>query len=595
MNRTRSDFAGAADPASTRRPLAMGRDGAVAAGHHLATTAGFEIMNRGGNAVDAGVAAGVCINVLLFDRTSFGGVAPTIIYNAPSREVVTLDGLGVWPRRTDIRELQQMGGDQVADGIMRTITPAAPDSWMTALRLYGTMTLGEVLEPARDLAYRGAPVGHTVARSLARRAEDLDSVDAAAREIYFPGRRAPRPGQVLVQEDLGSLFKTLMDVEARARKSGLDREAAIEAARDHFYRGPIAEQIDAFYRRQGGWLRADDLAEHAVELAPPVTGTYHGYDIYTCNTWCQGPMLIQFLNILEQFDLSTMQPGSPAYLHLLLETMDLVFADRENFYADPRAVNVPMAGLMSKEYARLRAETIDPKRASGSMPSPGDPFAFEPDRDGWKYALVDPDHYIAEDEAVKSDTSYVTAADAEGNIFSATPSDPVFWTPIVPGLGMSMSGRGVQSRTLEGHPSSVAPGRRPRLTPNPALIGIGGRGLMGIGCPGGDAQTQGMLQVLLNMLHFGMNPQEAIEAPRVTSQNFPNSFAPHAYYPGRVDVEARVSPDAVRQLNQLGHRVQLVGDWYPGASSVHVSAINPSNGVILAGSDPRNEGSAISW
>ncbi|MFO8060616.1 MAG: gamma-glutamyltransferase family protein [Bacillota bacterium] len=591
MSELRDSFADSRAGTHTVHPLVMGTSGVVTAGHYLAAAAGFRVMQAGGSAVDAGVAAGISLNVVLFNMTSFGGVAPIILYHAETDSLVTLDGLGVWPRLADIDRLRE-GGEQ--GGILRSVTPGAPDSWLTALERFGTLTLGEVLEPAWELAM-GAPVATTVAEDLKRREASLDEVDEATREIYFPGGRAPEPGDVMVQEDLAGVFRALMDEEAAARREGASREEAIRRARDLIYRGWIAEKMGDFHRENGGWMRYEDLASHRVEVAPPLGAMYRGYDVYTCGPWCQGPMLLEFLNLLDNFDLERLGHNSTEYLHVLIECMDLVFADRENFYGDPRKVEVPMGGLLSPEYGRERAALVDPERAHGQMPAPGNPWRHETGREDREVRPVDPTPYIAPDARVRSDTSYAAAADARGNVFSVTPSDPVFWTPVIPGLGFSCSGRGVQSRTDPDHPSCLAPGKRPRLTPNPALVMRGGRPLMGFGCPGGDAQTQGMLQVLLNLVHQGMSPQEAIEAPRVISRNYPNSFAPHAYYPGRVDVEGRIPGEVCQALAGMGHGVTEMAKWAPGASSVHIAMINPGNGVLIGGADPRREGEAIAW
>lgn len=600
----RRDFAVSADltAAPTVRPLVMGRHGMVAAGHFLAARIGEHILSAGGNAIDAGVAAGLAINVLLFDRTSFGGVAPIILYHAASGQLVTLDGLGVWPRLADREYLDRTYAGKMPDGILRAITPGAPDAWLTALERFGTLGLGDVMEPALELAAGGAPVSTCVAATLRGMAAsgELDRLDTVAVETFFPGRRPPDPGTILAQPDLARLFRALIDEEAGARRAGGDRQAAIRQARDLFYKGWIADEVDAFHRAHGGWMRAEDLAAHSVEMAPPLHTNYHGYDVYTCGPWCQGPLLIQFLNILEGFDIGSLKLNSSEYLHLVIEAMDLALSDRENFYGDPRFVEVPVAGLTSKVYAREQAARIRPDRAWGEMPQPGNPWRYETADNGAggmdrQVAPVDVSRYVVRAGNPQGDTSYVAAGDRYGNLFSATPSDPIFHTPVIPGLGFSCSGRGSQSRVLPGHPSALAPGRRPRLTPNPAMVMLDGRPLMAFGCPGADSQTQAMLQFFLNLVHFGMNPQQAIEAPRVMSYNYPSSFAPHQYYPGRVDAESRI-PAAIRErLQEAGHDVRAVGEWAGVMSSVHAVLINPATGVLLGVADPRRPGAAVGW
>ncbi|HEX6988914.1 MAG TPA: gamma-glutamyltransferase family protein [Bacillota bacterium] len=590
------DLAASAWGGFSLQPMVMGRSGVVAAGHYLAASAGLHILRAGGNAVDAGVAAGVCLNVALFHLTSFGGVAPIILYHRASDTLVTLDGLGVWPALADREHfVRHHGGIMPEWSILRAVTPGAPDAWLTALERFGTRRLGEVLEPAWELAARGVPVAPSVSLGLQRHEAELDRIDPLARSLFFPGGRALAPGRVLVQDDLAATFRALMDEEARARRRGLSREEAIRSARDLFYKGWIAERMAAFAEERGGWMRYNDLAGHRVETGTPLHGRYRDLDVYTCGPWSQGPLLIQFLNLMECFDLPALGHNSADYLHVLTEAMNLAFADRENYYGDPRFVEVPVTGLLSKAYARERAGLIQAERAFGRMPDPGNPWRHEPGGAGREAARLDVSRYLAPRETLKGDTSYVAVVDGEGNLFSATPSDPTFWTPMIPGLGFGLSGRGSQSRLEADHPASIAPGKRPRLTPNPAILMRDGQPLLAIGCPGGDAQTQAMLQVLLNLFEFGANVQEAIEAPRVVTFNFPNSFAPFPYHPGRLDVEARI-PEGVRaELARRGHDVRVIEDWAPSAASVHIAAVNPVDGVRIGGADPRREGQALAW
>lgn len=602
----RREFATSAVERGVVRPLALGRRGAVAAGHYIAASAGEKMLDLGGNAIDAGVAASTCLNVLLGHRSDFGGVMPTIVYHAASDRLLSLDGLGVWPAAADV-ELLRAAPDHVPEGILRTVTPGAPDAWMTALAEFGTLTIGQVLEPAWHLASKGAAVSVSVAERLRFWEEHVKECYPTTYEAYYPEGRPFRPGEIFVRPELGKVLKSLMDTEAAARAQGADRKAAIREARDVIYRGWVAEEIAAFQAREGGWMTLADLGNHAVEVAPPVKTTFRGYDVYACGPWCQGPVLLQALNILERFDFDSLGHNSAAYLHLVIEALDRAFADRENFYGDPRKVPVPINGLLSKEYAAARARTIDLDRASGAMPDPGDPWTFEGIvKPGEEFRPVDVSQYenvlgvqpgqiLLEESATKVDTTYCAAIDADGNIYSATPSDTTMWGPVVPSLGFHCSGRGCQSRTEEGHPSMVGPGRRPRLTPNPAMLAVGGKPIMGFGCPGGDVQSQGMLQFLLNVTEFGLDLQQGIEAPRIMSWNFPNSFAPHPYHPGRVDIEDRVPEEVRSELRGMGHHGLDTAHFTSKASSMHAVAIDFDNAVVAAASDPRTEGASIAW
>jgi|SRR5579862_650793 len=581
---TRTDFATSSATNESLRPLVMGQGVVLSSGHYLATQAGLDIFARGGSAIDAGIAAGISLGVLLFERVNFAGVAPIILHHANSNQTIAIDGLGVFPKRADVKFLRAQENGLGASGLFRAVTPAAPDAWLSALEQFGTLSACDVLEPSWELAERGAPVS-TGTASFFQHLDELSPwpVDLA----FLPDGKAPNPGDVYCRPELANVIKSMMDAEVKALGRGLDRRQAIRCARDVFYKGWVAQEIDAFFESVGGWLRYDDLAEYNVCIETPLHSLYQGYDVWTCGPWSQGPLLLQFLNVLETFDLASMRHNSPEYLHLVAEAMNLGFSDREAFYGDPRFIDVPIEALLSSQYARNRASTISPDKAFGAMPPPG---MF---RGGSLLTAAVGDGTTPLDFG-SVDTSYIAAVDDEGNVFSATPSDSIFWGPVIPTLGFSVSGRGINSRLEEAHPALAAPGKRPRLTPNPALVGRDRTPFMAIGCPGGDAQTQGMLQVLLNLIHFGLNPQQAIEAPRVISWNFPDSFAPHTYRAGRLNVEGRVCEATRSNLASLGHDVQTVSDWSPRASGVHIALINPQNKILIGASDPRVEGQAAS-
>jgi gamma-glutamyltranspeptidase/glutathione hydrolase len=386
----------------------------------------------------------------------------------------------------------------------------------------------------------------------------------------------------------------LIDEEARALG---DRKARIYAARDLIYRGALAREIGSFHKEQGSLLTETDLAEFHVRVEQPEHIAYRGYDIYTCGAWCQGPSLLLALRLLEGFDLRAMRPGSAPYLHTVVEALNLAFSDRHAHFGDPDFVPVPMTGLLSKEYAAARRALIRDGAAWPEMPPAGDPWPFEPGGRG--NGQVGPGGQAAARVAanpgpIEGDTSYVCVVDADGNGFSATPSDGVFGSPVVPGLGFAISTRGTQTWLDPDHPSCLAPWKRPRLTPNPALARKDGGLFMTFGCPGGDSQVQGMLQTFLNVVEFGMDPQAAIESPRVASHNFPNSFWPHVYHPGRLDVETRV-PEHVRgALARMGHDVRAERAW-GGVSLMCAIVVDPETGVRVGGADPRGDNYAVGW
>jgi gamma-glutamyltranspeptidase/glutathione hydrolase len=566
------------------RPAVLGRQHMVSSSHYLASLAGLRMFPRGGNAIDAGIAAGIALNVLERDLTDLGGVAPVMVLTAGMERPVTIDGLGRAPAGATLRRYRERYGGGMPPGIARACVPAAVDSWLTALARFGRLTLAEVLTPAIELA-DGFPVHPRLARAIERVAQQLRDWPASA-ATFLPKGRAPSVGEPLVQRDLGLLLRRLVVIEHAHAQRG--RSAAILAAREAFYRGDIARQIAEFVRRADGLLDYDDLASYAVTLEPAIHTTYRGYDVYACGPWSQGPVVPMTLNILEQVELSSFPHNGADHLHTLAEAVKLAFADREAYIGDPDMVDVPLRGMLSKDYAARQYARIDGARASDGLPTCGDPWSYE----GRRGAAPSPPQPVA--GPVEADTSYVCAVDHDGNAFSATPSDPGLSGPLVPGLGIIVSTRGSQFWLEEGHPSAIAPRKRPRLTPNPAMLMRGGKVFMPFGCPGGDAQTQAMVQVACNVIDFGMNVQAAIEAPRVISWSFPNSFWPHAYEPGLLSVEGRIVAPVRDDLRARGHRVQEWPEWTPAAAGVCAITVD-DRGTMAGGADPRRESYAVGW
>ena len=575
----------------TRRPSIRAKRYVVSSLHYLATMGGVRILESGGNAADAGVATGICINVLQPGSTHFGGVAPIIHCPGTGAPVETISGLGRWPRAASIDTFRKYHGGDLPPGILRTVTPASPDAWLTALARFGTMTFEQVIQPALDLAENGHPVDDQFHAFASGALGDAPSTTA----VFNPGGRMPQIGEIFFQKDLTNTFRRMIDAE---RAAGGDRESGIRAARDLIYKGEIAREIAEFYAREGGLLTYEDLASFSVRVEPPAHVTYKGYDVFTCGPWCQGPTLNMALKVLEGVDLRRMGHESADYLHTIIEGIKLVFADREAYFGDPDFVQVPLAGLLDERYAAGRRDAIDPDCAAADMPPAGDPWPFHPEPRGQNgpFPTLDPDRpQPVRLSHWESDTSYLCVVDEQGNAFSSTPSDVVGWTPVVPGLGFPISGRGTQTWLDPAHPSCLQPWKRPRLTPNPALVLKDGRPFMPFGCPGGDAQVQGMLQVFLNIIEFGMEPPEAIDAPRVISHSFPNSFWPHGRLPGEVTVEARIAPRVCEALRERGHIVNDDDEWSSGVSRVCAITVDPETGTRMGGADPRSTSYAIGW
>ncbi len=572
--------------APTASVQVIGTRWAVAAGHALASEAAARVLAAGGNAIDAGVAAGFCLGVVHPDMVSVAGVAPILVHVARTGETWEVSGVGPYPRATTAAYFRDRHEGQIPPGLPRTVVPAAPDAWCTALERWGTMSFAEVASAATERAERGFPVSTFSAYQMSANAEKYRRWPTSA-ALYLKDRRAYRTGEILVQKELGETLRRMARAEARV---GGSREAGIRAARDEFYRGETAKRIAAFHRAEGGPLAYEDLAGFSVEVGPALTTAFGQYEIAACGFWCQGPVLLQMFNLLDGVDLRALGHNSPAYLHRIVETVKLAFSDRDAYYADPNFVKVPAAGLLSKAYAEARRALVS-ERAWPDMPPAGDPLRLTAERRA-EAALPIAGGSHPGPRSGSLDTSYVAIVDEAGNGFSATPSDPNVDSPVVRGVGCVVSPRGSQGWLDPAHPSVVAPGKRPRLTPAPAMAFTGGKLFMPFGTPGGDVQQQAMLQVFLNATVFGMELQRAVEAPRVASRSFPDSFWPHAMAPGKVEAERRIPRETRDALAALGHAVAEWPEWEWRAGAVCAVRVGP-DGTRWAGADPRRGSHAI--
>jgi gamma-glutamyltranspeptidase/glutathione hydrolase len=565
------------------RARIMGRRHMIAAGQYLAAQAGFQILEAGGNAVDAGVAAGIALGVVQSEYVGFGGVAPIMLRMAETGEVWTFSGVGHWPAATRLDVFLKDYDGRIPRGILRTVVPAAPAAWIAALTRFGTMSYGEVAGAALRFARDGFPVSSLMAEIIEGAEKEYRAFDSNA-ALYLPGGKPPKTGDRLVLADLADTIQYMIDEEAAA--AGRGRNAGLKAARDAFYKGDIAKRIVAFHQDNGGWLSAADLADFQVDVEQVKPVRFGDTDIYTCGPWCQGPVLGQTFGMLDGVDLKALGHNSPAYVHRLVETMKLAYADRHAYVGDPKFNDVPMKTLLSQAYLKARAALVDPTRATPGMPAPGNARDF---------SAPEPLAARLEDAVDQIDTSFVCVVDSKGNAFSATPSDGSAGAPVVPGLGFVPSTRGVQSWTDPSMPAAVGPGRRPRLTPNPAMMVKPGAWTMPIGSPGNDVQPQAILQAFLNVAVFGMTPQEAVEAPRFATFSYPRSSAPHSYDPGLLKLETRIDPAVADALRDFGHDVKDWPDWEWTAGAVCTIVADEKTGTMEGGADPRRPTAAIGW
>lgn len=574
-------------PANTLRPTITGKSHAVSCGHYLAALAAIRVLDRGGNAIDAGVTAAIALAVLQPDIVSVAGVAPTLIYVKELGRVVSLAGLGWWPANTDVERLREAGGNAIPDGLMRSVIPAAPATHIEALRRFGTISFEEAALPAIELARDGFVVYPLLANNQLQRTERLRRWESSA-HVFLPGGRAPMVGEVFRQPDLANTLSAMITAERNAPGS---RDAKLVAAHNYFYRGPIAKIIADYHAKYGGFMTREDLAAFEVPVEGSIATRYHDYEIHACDVWCQGISLLQALKILEGDNLKNLGHNSPDYLHLVAAALNLAFADREAYVGDPKFVNVPTLELLSDPYAANQRARIDMQRAFAQMPPPGNPLGAT------HASIAKPTNLTPAHGAtyMAPDTIYCAVMDQFGNAYSATLSDNTDDTPVIPGTGLAISSRGCQSRLMPGHPSEVKPGKRPRLTPSPGMVIQDGQPYMCLGTPGGDVQTQAMLQVFLNVTSFGLSLQQAVEAPRVYSANFPNSFAPHDYYPARLSVDGHMPPGIAEALAARGHDIELWPTFSAAGGAVCAVMRDFATGRLHAGADPRREAYAIAW
>ena len=568
-------------------PVARGHRYVVSSGHELATLAAFETLENGGNAIDAGVAAILTLGVVYSDQVSVAGVAPMIVRLAETGEVVTIAGVGGWPRALDVDAYIERHGGAIPPGVRRTVVPAAPDACLQALERWGTMTFRDVAARAVRYACKGFPRHPVMLDYVRSHADDFRHWPENV-AIWMPRGVVPSPGERLVQADLGRTLQFLCDEE---RAAGSDRMAGLAAVRRAFYRGDVAQNILAHHKENDGLLAAADLESFRCQILPSVSRRFRwggeDVEIHTCGAWCQGPFLLEALSIADAAGIGAQEYGSDAYLHTVSETLKLTFADREGYLGDPDFVDVPLDTLIGDAYAAERSKAIDPRKASPGMPRPGKVPGHE--------AYVPP---IATCEAPLKpppDTSIVCVIDRDGNGLCSTPSDTSWDTPVVPGTGLAISSRGAQSWAVQGHPSCLAPGKRPRLTPNPCFALSPGRWIMPFGTPGGDTQIQANLQTLLGHLVFGLGLQDAVETPRLVTHSHPDSFAPHAARAGLVTLEGRIDEATSDALAARGHRIERLAEWSHWTGGVCAVRKDVETGEIEGAADPRRMSRALGW
>jgi gamma-glutamyltranspeptidase / glutathione hydrolase len=574
---------------STMRPVVRGRTQAAASMKPEATQAAERILMAGGNAFDAAVASQAVLGLVDAASNGVGSDAVILVYDAKAKTVVSINAEGTAPKLATIDWYKKNldGKLPQSDTLLSGTVPGVVDAWYLLLDRWGTMSFAQVLQPAIEIAENGFPIGERMASAIAT-SRKLKKYPSSVK-VYFPGGDAPKAGDIFKNPDLGRTLRKL--VEAEKANAAKGRHEALKAARDRFYKGDIARTMAKFSEEQGGLFRYEDFAEYTAKFETPVSTDYRGYRVYKNASANQGPTELFALNILEGYDLKALKHNSPEYIHTSIEAVKLALADREKYLGDMDFIQIPFEGLLSKDYARERRALIDPAKASLDM-RPGVAEKFTKST----APLDRPIHINLEGEADhEGDTSYLAVIDKDRNMVSFEPSlHSGFGTGVVMGdLGFIFNCRGDYYSLVPGEANALAPGKRPRSTLQSTLVMKGTQPFMIVGSPGGDDQVFRTMQTLMNVVDFGMNVQEAIEAPRWATRSFPASPFPHTMYPGEMSVEQRV-PEAVRAgLIARGHKLRVGGAWTMG--SLAAILVDPKTGVLNAGTDPRVDAYAIAW
>jgi len=557
----------------TQKPALHGRYWVAITGKPLGAEAGAMMFQKGGNAVDATCAMLAAVTTM-WDVLSWGGETQALIYNPITKKVIAINALGVAPTGATAEFYHAKGMRFPPEyGPLSAITPGTPGGLMVMLAEYGKLSLREVLEPAIRMA-DGYPIEEETANSIERNKGWLKQW-RYSRAVMLPhageAREAPEAGEIFRQPELAATLRKLVETEQEALRRGKNRHDAIMAAYDRFYRGDIAQEFVRGVQEEGGLITLSDLANWRVKIEEPLMTSYRGIDVYKLPQWSQGPAMLQALNILEGFDLKSMGYNSTRYIHTLYQTMNLAFADRDFYYGDPAfPPDEPMRGLLSKEYARERAKLINSDHNDTDI-KPGDPYPFQggtnpylPLLRQWSPRPVTTSENDADgaaalaafDEAFRRGTTSIEAADTSGWVVSVTPSGG--WIPAViaghTGIGVSQRGQQFVTDSTDNPFNVIVPGKRPRVTLTPSLAMKDGKPFLAFAVQGGDTQDQNLLQCFLNVVEFGMNVQQAVEAANITSYQMRNSFGDHKTEPGRLTLRDDTPSWTRQELRRMGYR-----------------------------------------
>jgi gamma-glutamyltranspeptidase/glutathione hydrolase len=586
----------------TTRPELRGTFGMVASTHWLASAAGMAVLEHGGNAFDAAVAAGFALQVVEPHLNGPGGEVPILLVHAGSANIEGICGQGVAPAKATIEHYRGLGLDLVpGSGLLAAVVPGAFDAWMLMLLRYGTMRPRQVLEYAIDMARTGYPLMDRISETIASVETLFRQEWPSSAALYLPGGEVPEPGTLFRNPTLADTYERIL---REAEAAGSSREAQIEAARRAWAEGFVAEEIDRFCRsaevmdssgrRHKGVLAADDMAGWRASFEAPLTYDYKGFTVAKFGPWCQGPVFLQQLALLAGYDIDRMNPTGPDFVHLVAEAAKLAFADREAFYGDPDFVAVPTERLLSAAYNAERRKLIGERASAelrpGSIPGFGGPVDYESAVRAAGQVEFDalgggePTTQGTLGQTTPGDTCHLDVVDRDGNIVSATPSGGwLHSSPIIPALGLCLGSRAQMFWLKEGLPASLVPGKRPRSTLTPSLALKDGKPYLAFGTPGGDYQDQWTLTFFLRHVHHRMNLQEAIDCPMFHTDHIPSSFWPRTAHPASLSLEARMPEKTIRELQRRGHQITITEPWSLG----RISAAGREGDVLKAAANPR--------
>src|SRR5215472_13058128 len=547
----------------TMRPVVRGRQAAVSSLRSQATEAARRILEAGGNAFDAAVAGQAVLGLTDFADNGLGSDAVALVYVVREKKVYSVNAEPRAPKLATIEWYEKNNGSKIpeSNGLLSGGLPGVVDAWYVLLDRWGTKSLEEVLQPAIELAEDGFPLGEASAEDIATTKKILKY--PTTMKLYLPNGKLPKAGDIFRNPDIARTLRKLVDAEKANKSKG--RHEALKAARDRFYKGDIARELAPFSESNGGLFRYDDFAEYTAEVETPVSIDYRGYRIYKNPSASQGPTELIALNLLEGFDLKALGHNSPDFLHTNVEAMKLAMADREKYLGDQDFIKIPYAGLLSKEYAGGRRSLIDPQRASIEL-RPGSPEKFVRNASAnnqrfWPVLSGNAKH--------EGDTSYIAVVDRDRNMVSFEPSlHSAFGTGVVMGTtGLILNCRGDYYSLVKGEANALEPGKRPRSTLQSTLVMKDDQPYAILGSPGGDDQVMRTMQTFINLVDFGMNIQQAIEAPRWSTRSFPASPFPHTMRPGDMSVEARISEATRQALMARGHKLRVVPAWSLGSNA----------------------------